>query len=196
MYFRSSQSHSYLKDFCAIVHRFLVADTHANLFGADILCKEISAILIAYLRLVTTQGIKLPLRSYRMKNEPFVSMNIPVLLEEYIILKSHHNMFIDEQVEFYKKLAKSPNNLEVAHPTLIPRDKYKFNKGELTITQLMRSDTEILISVSNSPPNPYLIKKGTIGTMQIDYQSNSKVSYQSYDLNSISKFRSIKLNLT
>ena len=109
-----------------MVHKFLIADTHANLFGADILCKEKSAILISHLQLVTTQGIELPLRAYRMKNEPFVSMNIPVQLKKDIILKPHHNMFIDEQVEVYKKLARSPDNLKVAHPTFLTLDKYNF----------------------------------------------------------------------
>ena len=49
----------------------------------------------------------------------------------------------------------------------------------------MRNKEDILVSITNNTSKPYLIKKGIIGTMQIDYEPKNKISYKNYDLNSI-----------
>ena len=63
--FRQNRKYPEVDNLYKLTHKFLIADTHANLFGADILCEEISAILIADLQLVTKSGIELPLRGYK-----------------------------------------------------------------------------------------------------------------------------------
>ncbi len=138
--FRQTRKYPEVDNLYKLTHRFLIADTHANLFGADILCEEI--------QLVTKSGIELPLRGYRMKNEPFVSMNQPVYLKENIMLKPNHNLFLDkkqidtdiQQVGFI--------NTTMTLPTFIPLNKYCSAKGEITITQLQRNKDELLISVT------------------------------------------------
>ena len=80
--FRQTRKYPEVDKLYKITHKFLIADTPANLFGAATLCEEISAILIADLQVITKTGIELPLRAYRMKNEPFVSMNQPVYLRK------------------------------------------------------------------------------------------------------------------
>ena len=82
--------------------------------------------MIADLRFVTMQVLELPLRNYRMENEPFVSMNIRFPLDKDIILKPHHNVFVNKHAQVYKKLASCPDTLEVSFPTFIPLDWYKF----------------------------------------------------------------------
>ena len=93
-------------------------------------------------------------------------------------------MFLDK-----KQIETDIQNAIVApgasRPTFTPMKGYSPTKGDITITQLQRNKDDLLISITNNTTKPYLIKKGSIGISQIDYEPKNKIIYRGHDLNSI-----------